>query len=331
MHQAKARHFNARADGTVECVLCPHLCVIADGRTGICGVRKNARGELCTTIYGEITGMSMDPIEKKPLYHFHPGSSILSIGTKGCNFKCSYCQNWHISQDVDARSNRYDPDAVVKAAIEHGSVGVAYTYSEPFIWFEYTQDCARRAREAGLKNVYVTNGFINPGPLDELLEYADAMNIDLKAFREDTYKKVQKGRLAPVLDSIRRAHGRCHVELTTLVVTGMNDDMDEMRGIIDWIAALDKNIPWHVSRYHPSFKYDAPPTDTAFLRRVCEEAAKKLSFVYCGNVAGGAGFEDTKCPSCGATVIERRGYRTKITALKQGACAACGHVLGIIG
>ncbi len=325
----KAKHFDARDDGRVHCTLCPHLCTIADGRVGTCGVRKNEKGALYTAIYGEVTGMAMDPIEKKPLYHFYPGSSILSIGTKGCNFRCAYCQNWHISQDAGARSSYYAPADIVKAALDNGSVGIAFTYSEPFIWFEYVQDCARLAREKGLKNVYVTNGYINPAPLDEILEYADAMNIDLKAFREDTYRKVQKGTLAPVLETIRAAHGRCHVELTTLVVTGMNDSMDEMREMIDWIAALDPKIPWHISRYHPSYKYDAPATDVDFIYRVCAEAAKKLSFVYCGNISRAGNFEDTKCPSCGATVIERRGYRVRITALRGGTCTACGHDLGI--
>jgi pyruvate formate lyase activating enzyme len=329
MKRTEARHYRKGREGRLECVLCPHNCSIAEGKTGICDVRGNSGGTLYSDIYGRVSSIAMDPIEKKPLYHFHPGTQILSIGTVGCNMKCSYCQNWHISQNTAASTSFYEPAAVVRSASREGSVGVAYTYSEPIVWFEYVMDCAKEARAAGLKNVMVTNGFVNPAPLEELLGLVDAMNIDLKTFRDETYRKFQKGRLQPVLDTITRVRGACHVELTTLVVTGINDDMAEMRDIIDWIASLDKTIPWHVSRYYPNYRHDAPPTDIAFIMNVYEEARRKLDFVYCGNIPGGANGSDTVCPSCGAIVINRRGYSTKVVALDNGRCAACGADLGI--
>lgn len=329
MKCTEARHYRKGREGRLECVLCPHNCSIAEGKTGICDVRGNSGGTLYSDIYGRVSSIAMDPIEKKPLYHFHPGTQILSIGTVGCNMKCSYCQNWNISQNTAASTSFYEPAAVVRSASREGSVGVAYTYSEPIVWFEYVMDCAKEARAAGLKNVMVTNGFVNPAPLEELLGLVDAMNIDLKTFRDETYRKFQKGRLQPVLDTITRVRGACHVELTTLVVTGINDDMAEMRDIIDWIASLDKTIPWHVSRYYPNYRHDAPPTDIAFIMNVYEEARRKLDFVYCGNIPGGANGSDTVCPSCGAIVINRRGYSTKVVALDNGRCAACGADLGI--
>jgi pyruvate formate lyase activating enzyme len=327
--KVEARHYRKADDGVVQCLLCPHNCTIREGKSGICGVRTNEKGTLVSAIYGELTAMAMDPIEKKPLYHFHPGSQILSIGTKGCNFKCSYCQNWNISQDANARSSEYSPEQVVAAAEKNDSVGIAYTYSEPMIWFEFVMDCAKIARTRGLKNVLVTNGFVNPAPLDELLEFTDAMNIDLKNFREESHRKVQKGRLSDVLRTIEAAHGRCHVELTTLIVTGINDTMEEMNDIINWIAALDGDIPWHVSRYYPSFRYDAPATDVEFLLEVCDRAKERLHHVYCGNISGSYGRSDTACPRCGTVAVKRSGYHIRVTGLEHGRCAKCGHDLKI--
>ncbi|HOT44336.1 MAG TPA: AmmeMemoRadiSam system radical SAM enzyme [Spirochaetota bacterium] len=331
MNAHEAAYYEKLDGGNVRCRLCPHNCLIKDGKHGICGARKNSGGILVTEIYGRLTSLAMDPIEKKPLYHFHPGSSILSIGTRGCNMKCPYCQNWHISQDQAARTSLYSSSDVVSAAVREGSIGIAYTYSEPIIWFEYVYDTAVMAREKKLANVMVTNGFINREPLEQLLGVIDAMNIDLKTFREETMKKVQKARLPDVLATIRLARERgCHIELTTLVVTGINDDMDEMKDIIDFIVSVDKNIPWHISRYYPNYQYDRHATDVSFMMKVHEEAEKKLSFVYCGNVSSNERGHDTHCPSCGTTVIGRTGYFTRIEHLKNGACAKCGHDLGII-
>ncbi len=326
----EAQYYISKPNDKVECLLCPHNCVIQKNKTGICGARTNIDGRLISIIYGEVTAVSMDPIEKKPLYHFYPGSDILSIGTKGCNFKCLFCQNYHISQDMNAHSEYYSPEDIVKTAIQKQSIGIAYTYSEPFIWYEYVMDCSRLARENNLKNVFVTNGFINPDPLNDILKYADAMNIDLKTFRDETYKKVSKGKLSNVLDTIKTASSKCHVELTTLIVTGINDDIKEMKDIIDFIYSIDPDIPWHISRYHPSYKYNAPATDINFILRVYEEARKKLNFVYCGNIPSSCGGSDTICPKCKTAVISRNGYNVSINSLKNGKCAKCGNNLKII-
>ena len=332
MNTHEAAFYEKQEKGSVRCRLCPHNCTIHDGKYGICGVRKNTAGVLYTEIYGRLTALAMDPIEKKPLYHFHPGSRILSIGTKGCNMKCPYCQNWHISQDRTARTSYYSSAEIVDAAVKEGSIGIAYTYSEPIIWYEYVYDTAVMAKEKNLKNVLVTNGFINQDPLEKLLGCVDAMNIDLKSFREDTMRKVQKASLPDVLATIKTAHARgCHIELTTLVVTGINDDMNEMNDIIDFIASVDKNIPWHISRYHPNYKYDRQATDVQFMMKVHEKAENKLNFVYCGNVSPGERGHDTHCPSCKTTVISRSGYFIRIENLNGGACSHCGFDLGIIG
>lgn len=328
--QKEAAYYKCVEDGVVECLLCPHHCKIKDNASGICGIRINKAGKLLTTIFGEVTSIGMDPIEKKPLYHFYPGSSILSIGTRGCNFKCSYCQNWQISQNVTTPATQYSPEEIVDIAIQKKSIGIAYTYSEPLIWFEYVLECARLAREKGLKNVLVTNGFISREPLIELLKFTDAMNIDLKSFREKTYKRFQKGKLSPVLESIKTAHEKgCHIELTTLVVTGINDTIEEMREIVKWIASLDKNIPWHVSRYYPSYKYDEPATDIDIILNVCDEAMQSLNHVFCGNISGSYGRSDTICPSCKAVLISRSGYSTRVNALESGKCVKCGFDLKI--
>lgn len=328
--QREAAYYRSIDDKRVQCLLCPHQCTIKEDAFGICGVRQNRAGKLITTIFGEVTSIAMDPIEKKPLYHFYPGSSILSIGTKGCNFKCSFCQNWQISQNVNTPTSQYSPEEIVDIAIKKKSVGIAYTYSEPLIWFEYVLECAKRAREKGLKNVLVTNGYINREPLIELLEFTDAMNIDLKSFREKTCKQYQKGKLSPVLETITTAHEKgCHVELTTLVVTGINDTMEEMRDIIKWIASIDKNIPWHISRYYPSYQYDEPATDIDIILNVCDEAMQTLNHVFCGNISGSYGRSDTLCPSCRAVVISRSGYSTRINSLEFGICLKCGFDLGI--
>jgi len=327
----EAAFYEKREGGNIQCVLCPHNCVIRKEKYGVCGVRKNKGGTLYSEIYGRLTSVAMDPIEKKPLYHFYPGTRILSIGTKGCNMKCPYCQNWHISQDRTAQTTYYSKEDIVRAAVHETPIGIAYTYSEPIIWFEYVLDTSLLAREQGLKNVMVTNGFINQEPLLRLLEVIDAMNIDLKSFRENTMVKVQKARLTDVLKTIDAAHaGGCHIEITTLVVTGINDDMDEMRDIIDFIASVDKNIPWHVSRYYPNYKYDRDATDIGFLMKVHEEAGKKLNFVYCGNIPLGKTGHDTICPSCKSTAVSRSGYLTKLINLKDGKCSTCGYDLGII-
>jgi pyruvate formate lyase activating enzyme len=327
----EAAFYDRTDEGTVHCLLCPHRCVIRKGKYGICGVRRNNDGTLITEIYGLHTAVAMDPIEKKPLYHFHPGSSILSIGTRGCNMKCPYCQNWNISQDTSAHASCYSSADIINHALREGSVGVAYTYSEPIIWYEYVMDTAILAHEKKLANVMVTNGYINRDPLEKLLPHIDAMNIDLKSFSEETYRTVQKAGLADVLATIRLAHERgCHVEVTTLVVPGVNDSPEELNDIIEFLVSVDRRIPWHISRYYPNYKYGRPATDVKFLTDLHAEASRRLDFVYCGNVPDSAGGHDTICPSCHRTVIRRHGYSTHIEKLKGGICSSCGYDLGII-
>jgi len=273
----------------------------------------------------------MDPIEKEPLYHFHPSSDILSIGTRGCNMKCPYCQNWHISQDLSAQTTYQPPEKIVQLALNKNSIGIAFTYSEPIIWIEYVLDVAKAAREKGLKNVMVTNGFINQEPLKDLLEYTDAMNIDLKSYSAETYKKVQKANLDDVKAAIEAVYeSGCHLEITTLIVTGINDKMSELNKIVDYIASIDKNIPWHISRYYPGYNYNEPPTDLDFLLSVHENAVKKLNHVYCGNIPSNLGGSDTLCPSCGTVVVRRSGYHTEICSLENGSCGKCGFDINII-
>lgn len=325
MQQKEAKYYIKNSDDSFQCLLCPHNCIIKQGKTGICNTRKNTGSELITSIYGEVTAIALDPVEKKPLYHFLPGTQILSIGTKGCNFKCSFCQNWHISQDINADSKNIVPEDIIQAAVNNKSGSIAYTYSEPVIWYEYVTECSELAHKNNIKNVYVTNGFINPDPLQEMLENADAMNIDLKSFRNETYKKITGGRLKNVLETIEAAHKKCHVELTTLIVTGINDDIREIKDIIQFIKDIDPDIPWHISRYHPSYKYNEPATDIGFIMKVYEEACKELNYVYCGNIPSSYKGSDTKCPSCGTVLITRTGYNTVIESMNGDKCGNCGH------
>jgi pyruvate formate lyase activating enzyme len=309
--------------------------MIREGRTGLCGVRRNTGGILYSEIYGRVSSIALDPIEKKPLYHFYPSSGILSIGTRGCNLKCPYCQNWGISQDVRGETSYYSSGDIIASAKKSNSTGIAYTYSEPLIWIEYVLETGALARSHGLKNVLVTNGFINEEPLRDLLAVTDAMNIDLKTFRKETYSGVQKGGLDEVLRTIEMSHSAgCHVELTTLVVTGINDSMDEMKDIIAWIASVDRSIPWHISRYYPAYRHEAPATDPGFILSVYEEAVESLDHVYCGNISLAGKGSDTICPECRNVVISRNGYAVRIEALEKkdgkALCGRCGHELNMV-
>jgi pyruvate formate lyase activating enzyme len=319
-----------RDDGRVQCRVCPHECVIADGRTGICLCRKNFGGTLRPLNYGQVTSAAMDPIEKKPLYHFHPGVAILSLGTWGCNFKCDFCQNWQISQQ-EASTEYLAPERAVQMARQRKSIGIAYTYNEPTIWFEYVLDTGRLARAAGLKNVLVTNGYINPQPLDVLLEVVDAMNIDIKSFTEEFYRKYPRGRLSPVLETARRAAKRCHVETTTLLIPGENDGPEEIRRLGEWIYEnLGPDSPTHVSAYFPHYKCELPATPTETLLRAHEILRRRLHFVYVGNVMSAEG-GNTVCPGCQATIVRRIGYRIDASGVRGGRCVDCGRELKFIG
>ena len=328
----EALFYEHEKPGTVRCSLCPNYCLINKNKKGLCGVRKNIDGILYSETYGIVTSAAVDPIEKKPLYHFHPGSPIYSIGTKGCTLKCPFCQNWQISQNPDLNGRYMSPEDVVSAAGSGGSFAIAFTYSEPFIWYEFILDTAKPARDAGIKSVLVTNGYVNREPLQNLLPYIDAMNIDLKCYTEEGYTEVIKGLLEPVKNTITTAHNAgCHIEVTTLIVPGLNDDLKQIDQIINFIASVDKKIPWHVSRYFPNYKYDRPPVDTSFFTTVLERAQKTLDYVYPGNISLSTHSSDTRCPSCGNILINRSGYRASIIAgIKSGKCSSCGTPADIV-
>jgi len=327
----EAMLYEPAKDGKVHCFLCNHHCKIADSKFGFCSVRQNRGGTLVTYAYGRVIAANVDPIEKKPLYHFLPGSLSFSIATAGCNFHCGFCQNWQISQisEKDAQGmpgREFPPGEIVRQAKETGCRSIAYTYTEPTIFFEYAYDTARLAREEGLRNVFVTNGFMTSRALETIHPYLDACNVDLKSFRDDFYKKVCRGRLKPVLQSIRfMKELGIWVEVTTLVVPNQNDSEAELRDIANFIAAVDQNIPWHISRFHPDYEFgDSRPTPLETLRNaygIGKDAG--LEHVYIGNVPGAD--SDTVCPHCHEIVIRRAGFGVGENRLKNSLCPSCGN------
>jgi len=330
----EALFFDRLPDDVVHCRLCPRLCTIREGKKGFCRVRKNSGGTLYTENYGRVSSCALDPVEKKPLYHFYPGHYILSLGTLGCNLRCGFCQNWQIAHR-DAPTGYMAPEAAVAAALScgdarHPNVGIAFTYSEPLMWYEYVRDTARLGREAGLKNVLVTNGYVEAGPLQELLPLVDAMNIDVKGFTDAYYRGTCAGRLAPVLRTVELAHGHCHLELTTLLVTGLNDDPADIERLVEWVAGIDPGIPLHFSRYFPNFEMDRPATPVSVMKRAYDLAKARLKYVYLGNVAE-SGPNSTACPACGTELIRREGYRTLVTGVTDGVCTGCGRRADLAG
>jgi len=316
-------------DYKLQCLLCPAECKLAEDQVGICGCRFNRQGILYTDNYGEAVTLAVDPIEKKPLYHFYPTTNIVSTGANGCNLGCLHCQNWTISQSK-AHTTYIEPTTLVKAAGGQGSIGVAFTYTEPMIWYEYIMDAAPLLRRAGYKVVLVTNGYINPEPLAPLLEHVDAANIDLKGMRPEFYKKVCKGKLEPVLDTIRTvAASPVHLELTNLLIPGKNDSDDDITALVDFIASVSDGIPLHLSAYHPQYrlKVESTPADT--MLRALAIARRKLKYVFLGNVTLDDG-SDSNCPNCGHTLIRRYGYHTEIVGLDGASCANCGGATGVI-
>jgi len=318
----------------VRCDLCPNNCGIKSGSFGACGVRGSKGGKGMIPFYGFISALAVDPVEKKPLYHFKPGSRILSLGFAGCNLRCPFCQNWHISQNcstslyMNIPGKWLKPGEIISSALEQDVPSIAYTYSEPLVHAEYLLDCMTLARRHGIANVLVTNGCVNAEAAAAILELADAANVDLKSFSEETYKKVLGGDLRTVLDFIGLGKKMgVHLEITTLVVPDLNNTQDELDAAADFIASLDAEIPWHLSAYHPDYRWNAPPTDGKFLSRAAERAKKKLAFVYTGNVSSN---NDTYC-SCGEVLVRRRGYHTDTAGLSSGPkgeknyrCAKCG-------
>ena len=286
----ECRYYKHLDDGRVECTLCPHHCRIAEGKTGVCRSRRNQNGMLVSEVYGKPCSLAIDPIEKKPLYHFHPGTTCLSLACTGCNFRCLNCQNHDISQVAPSDVNHYElsPEDVVALCLKHHCPGIAYTYTEPLTYLEYIIDCARLAHEAGLWNILVTAGYVCQEPLADLLPYLDAANVDLKSFSDDIYNKVSGGHLQPVLDTIlAMKRAGVWVEITNLVIPTVNDDLDMIRRMCRWLA--DNGLaeaPLHFSRFFPRYKMqDVPPTPIATLKAAKQIAEEEgIKYVYLGNV-----------------------------------------------
>jgi len=323
-----AEYWHSTDEGAVQCELCPEVCRIAKGECGGCRIRCNQDGKLYATTYGRIASAHLDPIEKKPLYHFFPGEYIFSIGSIGCNLHCNFCQNYTISQTGNlALTTEVSCEHVVQAALGHkqANLGLCYTYNEPLIQFEFVRDCARLVREAGAFNVLVTNGYINPRPLEELLPLVDAANVDLKAHDDAFYHDTTGGRLQPVLRTIKTLfEAGVHVEVTNLLVTGENDSLDQVKRLVEWMVNLSPDLPLHFSRYFPAYQATQPPTPLERLEAAWTLARESLHYVYLGNVSPALG-SDTYCPECGALLIDRQGYSGRIVGLKGDTCAACGR------
>jgi pyruvate formate lyase activating enzyme len=331
--------YDKRPDGKVRCRVCPRLCVIAEGKLGTCKTRTNEGGKCYTLIYGKVCSVAADPIEKKPLFHFHPGTMCLSLGTLGCNMRCLHCQNWQIAHaDAIKDSEQLQdlpPEKIPYIAEKADCQGVAWTYNEPTIWLEYALDGARACHESGLYTVFVTNGYITAEALDIIAPHLDAYRVDIKGLRPETYKFLAKIKeVAPIFEAAETAMHRygCHVEIVTNIIPTVNDDEETLKGIADWIAGkLSVKTPWHVTRFHPYLELShLPSTPIATLERAMEIGhAAGLEFVYIGNVPGHGG-ENTICPNCHRLVIRRDGYQLGKIEVKEGRCMFCGEDLNII-
>lgn len=315
----------------VRCFLCAHRCVIAPSHFGICGVRKNVDGKLFTFAYGNAVAANIDPIEKKPLYHFFPGTASYSVATAGCNFKCGFCQNWQISQiserEPGFKETVLTPSDIVKEAKLKGCHSISYTYTEPTIFFEYAYDTAKLAKEEGLYNVFVSNGYMTREAFLEIKPYLDAINIDLKSFREEFYEKICRGRLKPVLESIKIAKELgIWVEVTTLVIPGQNDSEEELADIAEFISGVGREIPWHISRFHPDYKFTGYKDTPVSTLNIAFDLAKErgLRYVYLGNVFDR---EDTYCCHCHKLLIKRGYFSTEENNIDGGKCRFCGKAV----
>lgn len=324
-------------ENRVHCFLCSQHCHIEPGAVGKCGVRENRDGKLWSLVYGALVAQNVDPIEKKPLFHFLPGTTSFSIATAGCNFRCLFCQNADISQYPREHGKIFGreipPDEIVQGAEQAGCASISYTYTEPTIFMEYALDTAVKARERGLANVFVTNGYMTREALDAIAPYLGAANVDLKAFTDKFYQEQCGARLKPVLSTIEAMKKRgIWVEVTTLLIPGLNDSEAELREIAHFLARLGSEIPWHVSRFYPTYRLtDRGPTPVERIRRAREIGLEAgLSYVYTGNIPGDDG-ENTFCRSCGEVLVERFGYSTKKRNIKDGACGKCGTPIDGIG
>ncbi|MCQ2559521.1 MAG: AmmeMemoRadiSam system radical SAM enzyme [Clostridia bacterium] len=326
----EAAYYKQLADNRARCLLCPQFCQVEPDKSGFCRARINQAGRLYSHNYAQITSIALDPIEKKPLYHFHPGRKILSVGTWGCNLHCAFCQNWQISQ-LEAPAETVSPEELVEMAEvqreQAGNIGLAYTYSEPLIWFEYIWEASRLARAKGLKNVVVSNGLINPQPLNQLLPWIDAFDIDLKAFGDNFYQELCQGKLEPVKQTIQTiAEAGVPLEVTTLVIEGWNEQ--DIEALSEWLAGINPRIPLHLSRYFPNYYLGLPPTSEKLLVQLWEKARQKLKYVYLGNVESPG--QDTFCPECGKALIKRRNYQIKANGLKENRCRHCKSPVDLI-
>jgi pyruvate formate lyase activating enzyme len=321
----KASYYKALDNGRVHCRLCPAECRLKPGRRGICRSRYNEDGGLYTDNFGETVTVAIDPIEKKPLYHFFPTGDIVSIGPNGCNLSCKHCQNWHISQEK-SQTAFIAPEDLPATASQEKSIGIAYTYTEPVIWFEYIMEAAPAVKAAGMVNVMVSNGYINPEPLQELLPHIDAFNIDLKAMRPEFYRRICKGKLDSVLEAIKIIGGSpAHLEVTNLVIPGLNDSDEDFHKLGEFLASVDNSIPLHLSAYHPSYKLNNPPTQREILLRAHGIAKEYLSYAFVGNMEI-RNLSNTYCPECGQILIERSRYRVRSAGLDpDGNCKKCGR------
>ena len=326
----EARFYEKKEEGKVHCHLCAHECKIDPGKRGLCHVRENQEGTLFTLVYGMVVAENIDPIEKKPLFHFLPGSRSYSIATAGCNFMCLHCQNYDISQFPKKHGGKIpgmarSPEAIVREAKANRCATISYTYTEPTIFLEFAQDTARLAQEQGIKNVFVSNGFMTAESAKALAEVIEGDNIDLKSFRDDFYRKVCKARLQPVLDTIERLkRAGVWIEVTTLIIPGHNDSVEELTEIAQFIKGVGPEIPWHVSAFHPTYQMmDRPRTAAEILLKAREIGLTAgLRYVYMGNIPGQGG-ENTYCYSCGEVLIERLGYAIKGFILQDGKCPKC--------
>lgn len=327
MHEAL---FFEKTDGSeLRCLLCPHECAVADGKRGLCGVRENRDGRLYSLVFGHPIAEHVDPIEKKPLFHVLPGSTCYSIATAGCNLSCRHCQNADIAHLPRSHSipdsTWRSPNDIVSSALASGCTSIACTYTEPTIYFEYALEIARRAAQENLKTIFVTNGYIAPRAIETIAPFLAAANIDLKAFSDDFYRNICGARLQPVLDAINvYRQNNIWIEITTLIIPGLNDNPDELKKVADFIVSVGEDIPWHVSAFYPTYRLtDRPPTPASTLlaaREIGRTAG--LRYVYTGNIPGQGG-EDTLCHACGAVLIERRGYSICCDILRHGICPAC--------
>jgi len=331
----EARQYAKLENNTVKCSLCSHRCTINDGKHGVCGVRVNEHGSLAAMTYGKISAEAVDPIEKKPLFHYLPGTLSYSLGSIGCNFHCEHCQNWHISRaELDGAMLRsLEPAEGVKRAISSGSKSISWTYNEPTIWHEYALDMGTIARAKGLGTIYVTNGYITEEALRELEPMLGAFRVDLKAFNDNFYKKICGAKLQPVLDSAQLARELgMHVETVTLVIPGLNDSMEELEGLIRWVIEhLGPETPMHFSAFHPDYKMlDRGATPVEKLEKIYIKAKELgLRFPYLGNVYRNP-FENTYCPNCNAMLIERQGFSSRFVALEGDQCTNCGEKIEIL-